>query len=302
MSTYSLVLFCLLLGYCLQKMLPFRPGLLHLLNAYIIRVALPALIIGTIPDLQFSYDALFSVLMPWMLVGLSFLLIYPLASAMSWSQEIKIATVLLLGLGNTAFIGLPLIKAFLGDESLSIAIIYDQIGSFLVLSIVATSVIAMHGGQGDAPLSRNVIKKILSFPPFISLLVALCIPSTDSLDGLIVVTEFLGATILPLAMLMVGLQFSMRIQREFKMPMLVVMIGKMIVSPLLVWLLGALIGIDWKILQASIMQAAMPPMITPAILLIGAGIAPRYVATALGFSTLAACLTLPVFFYWVGGG
>ena len=71
----------------------------------------------------------------------------------------------------------------------------------------------------------------------------------------------------------------------------------MLFIPLLVLLGAKFLNIDPNVAVPTILQAAMPPMVTGVILLINADIAARFSATVLGFGTLAAAITLPFWFY-----
>lgn len=55
-------------------------------------------------------------------------------------------------LGNTGFVGIPLVEALLGKEAVAYAILYDQFGTFIALNtlgsfIAAITVVAQHPGK-----------------------------------------------------------------------------------------------------------------------------------------------------------
>ena len=52
--------------------------------------------------------------------------------------------------------------------------------------------------------------------------------------------------------------------------------------------------VSTEIRAATVFEAAMPSMITPGLLAISAGIAPRFIATFLGYSTVFALISLPI--------
>ncbi|NNC54173.1 MAG: hypothetical protein HKO07_00470 [Pseudomonadales bacterium] len=273
------------------------------LNRFIIFVALPALILLKVPGLVITPDALFPMLVPWGLMALSFKLAYTLGKYLGWPAEIRGAAALLMGLGNTAFFGLPLVDFYLGEQAVPAAVIYDQLGSFLMLSLVATTSIALLLGQREAIKVKDICWRVLRFPPFLSLILAVLLPANLLTGGApqFVAKTFalLGASILPLAMLMVGMQLSVKVVPEQRGPMLVVSAWKLLLTPLLVLAVGRFLAIDSLVLQPSFLQSTMPPMVTPAIMLIGAGIAPRFVATTLGLATLASFISVPLWCYWV---
>lgn len=298
MTTFLLVIASLLAGVFLQRTAIDTARWIDRLNRYIINFALPALILANVPGLQLQPDAFFPMLVPWLLVGISFAIAFALGKFLHWRLELVLAVALLMGLGNTAFFGLPIVDLYLGQEAVATAVIYDQLGSFLVFSLVATTTIALFSGAREAIGAQQVLWRVLGFPPFISLLVALLVPESMVPALLASLLDLVGITILPLAMLIVGLQLKIRIAPEHLRPMLAVIGGKLLLTPLLVFYLGRVIAVEPSIQQATFLQSAMPPMVTPAILLIAARIAPEFVASTLGISTLVSFVTVPFWVYF----
>src|SRR3546814_6428673 len=50
-------------------------------------------------------------------------------------------------LGNTSFLGYPLVRALLGESALPYAVVYDQFGAFMLLSTFGLYVLARYGGD-----------------------------------------------------------------------------------------------------------------------------------------------------------
>lgn len=130
----------------------------------------PALPEGTVPALNFLviYVAL-PALLPWAMLVVSALAILAAARLLAWDRPTT-GALLLVPLGNTSFMGIPLVNAFFGEVGIPYAVIYDQIGSFLALATYGSLVVAVYGGQGERPTWRTVAKKIATFPPFLALL------------------------------------------------------------------------------------------------------------------------------------
>ncbi len=75
-------------------------------------------------------------------------------------------------LGNTSFLGIPMITAFFGTEMVPYGLLYDQFGSFLALSTYGTIIINIYSGK-DPKKPLVLLKKIVTFPPFIALSIAI---------------------------------------------------------------------------------------------------------------------------------
>ena len=75
---------------------------------------------------------------PWLVFGGSWLFFRALGPRLGFPPGTVAALVLTGGLSNTAFVGLPLIEGLMGREALRVAVVVDQLGSFMVLGTVAT--------------------------------------------------------------------------------------------------------------------------------------------------------------------
>lgn len=102
----------LALGRLLDYLKIFPPGADKSLNLYVIYIALPALILRQVPGLAFSGEYLAPLIMPWLVLLFSGLLVFLLCRLLHWSREITGALLLMVPLGNTAFLGLPMVEHF----------------------------------------------------------------------------------------------------------------------------------------------------------------------------------------------
>ena len=165
----------LLSGLVLQYLKIFPADTDKSLNLYVIYIALPALILQQVPKLNFSGSILAPFIMPWLVVIVSGLLVLFLCRAMKWSSETTGALLLMVPLGNTSFLGVPMVERFFGSSGVPYAVLYDQFGSFLALSSYGTLILAMYG-KGARQGWGDILVRIITFPPFIALLAALFIP------------------------------------------------------------------------------------------------------------------------------
>lgn len=292
---------CFISGLWLQRYLTTSERYAHVLNNFVIWVALPAMILRAVTGIQLTGNALLPVLIPWFSFGLAYSMVVFLAKQQHWPSDIRTAVIILVGLGNTAFLGVPLVALLLGPGSVAYAVIYDQLGSFILLSTVAVGLIANQSSAVSDAVSRDTrtaaillgaLVKVIKFPPFICLLASVLLPIDPLVDFFAAPLDFLSTLILPIALLVVGLHFTFSLRAEDVAYFTWVLLIKLLLLPLLVLLIYFFFGEHSKEWGAILLQSAMPPMITPALLLIAAGIAPRLVATVLGYSTLLGCVTV----------
>ena len=69
---------------------------------------------------------------------------------------------------------------------------------------------------------------------------------------------------------------------------------KMVIAPLLALSILMLLGSTGNVRIATVFESAMPSMITPGLIAMQAGIAPRFIPTLLGYSTVFAFVSLPL--------
>src|SRR4029434_4735144 len=82
--------------------------------------------------------------------------------ALGFSPATTGALMLTGGLGNTAFIGLPMIETFYGSEYLGLGILIDQAGTYFVLSTLGILVASIYS-SGHAVDVKTVIRRIALF-------------------------------------------------------------------------------------------------------------------------------------------
>ncbi|MBF0425202.1 MAG: AEC family transporter [Magnetococcales bacterium] len=298
MENFLLIILALALGMGLHHLRLLPPESALVLNQFVIYVSLPALVLLRVPHITLSQELLAPVLTPWILLFLSALVVLVMARVMTWSRPVTGALMLVIPLGNTSFLGVPMVQAFFGQSGVAIALLYDQVGTFTALATYGSIVVATYS-DGQQPTPGTVLKKILTFPPFIAMLMALSLRQVTLPPPLIHVLESLAATLIPVVMVAVGFQFRILLPRSLLFPLLFALGFKLVASPLATALLCHLAG--WSGLPASVtvFESGMPAMITAGALATAAGLAPDLAAAVVGFGILLSFLTLPLLAAWL---
>lgn len=296
MDNFILILIYLSLGFTMRRVPKFPTETPVVLNTFVMYVALPALVLQKIPSLHFSWDLLIPALVPWILLLLVSALILTLGRLLHWSRDIIVALLIVLPLGNTSFLGFPMIEALFGGDWLPYAMIYDQIGSFVALATWSTILAALYGVNATqtkvAPAAMAM--RILTFPPFLALVAGLLLKAWTYPPLLQTTLDNLAATLVPLIMFAVGFQLKFSLAGERLSPLLSGLGIKLLLMPLLVLAGAMLLGLSGKAVQVSVFEAAMPPMISAGAIAMMAGLAPRLVAALVGFGLLLSFITLPL--------
>ncbi|MDO8313404.1 MAG: AEC family transporter [Sideroxyarcus sp.] len=264
MNNLLLLILCFIAGMLLRRFKRMPDNAPATLNNFIIHVSLPALTLLYIHELHISGDVLLVAAMAWLVFGLSAGFFWLVGRWMQLPRATVGALILVGGLGNTSFFGLPMVEAFYGKEGLTTAIIADQLGSFFALSVLGITVAGIY--SSGRPTAAEIVKRIVQFPPFISLLIALLLIPVEYADWVTVLLKRLGDTLAPLALLSVGMQLRLGHVAEHKRNLALGLSFKLILAPLIIYLLYVqLLGAHGQAIQVTLFEAAMPPMITAAI-------------------------------------
>jgi malate permease and related proteins len=265
MSQFSIVFICLMAGFALRR-LPRGGGdhIGHALNTVVIYVALPALTIIQIHKMSFTGTLFLAAAMPWVNFVCAALWSAGLGWLLKWPRQLTGMMALTTGLGNTSFLGFPLIEAILGKEGLPTAIVSDQLGSFAVVSTLGIFLASYYGSDSKTSMSA-IIRRVATFPPFIATIVAITTRGLELPEDLVTPLERIGSTLTPLALISVGtrIEFDIEIMRRYWKNLTIGLTLKMAAAPALALLLTRLLSgqedISHKVI---VLEAAMPSMIT----------------------------------------
>lgn len=301
MNNYILLGLCLVLGIVLRRMGRLPDNAAATLNGFIVNISLPALTLVYVHDLKLSSNLILSALMPWIAFGVGFVFFWQVARMLKLSRAATGGLILTGALGNTSFIGLPMIEAFYGPSHLGLGILIDQLGSYFVLSTAGILVASIYSSSGGFDV-KKIARKILMFTPFQAFVLALVLIPFSYPDWLDVVLRKLGATLVPLALLSVGFQLRLSHMLGKAKPLAVGLGFKLVLAPLLIALLfmGAL-GLNGDVWRVTIFEAAMAPMIGASIVAMDHDLDPPLVTMMVGIGIPLSFLTLPVWWYVLQG-
>lgn len=300
MANIILLAVCLAAGIGLRKTGRFPAATPAALNGFIIHISLPALTILHIHNMKLDRSLLLTAAMAWLLFLLAWALFHIAGKALKTDRRRIGALVLVAGLGNTSFVGLPMIEAYFGKEHLGIGIIADQLGSFMALSTLGILAATIYSSGNASP--RQMARKILLFPPFEALILAFCLRPVTFPDWTVTILEKLGSTLTPLALVSVGFQLHFDGLRAVLKPLSVGLAYKLALGPALICLLYVTaLGATGTTAQVTVFEAAMPPMITAGIIAVEHDLEPQLVGMLLGIGIPISFVTLHLWHMFLAG-
>ena len=192
-----------------------------------------------------------------------------------------------------------MVRALLGEDAVQYAVVYDQFGTFLLLSTVGLYIVARYSGD-SAPSARQVALRIARFPPVWALLAGLTVMPEQPPEWIASGLRRLSEAMLPLVMLAVGLSIRLKLPRDEVAPLATGLVLKLLVMPALAVPISLAFGMPALMFKANVLESAMPTMISAAALAMAHGLAPRLSAALVGYGIVLSLLTLPAWAWLLG--
>lgn len=299
LSAFGLIIVMLVVGRLLawRRVVPVdAPAALNLVVLY---VCLPAAVLLYAPKLTFQRELIGLVAVPWSILLVSTAVTLALARLLRLPRDVTAVLLLLLPLGNTSFLGFALMPTLAGEGALRYAVAYDQFGTFFILCTFGLVTLGLYGGERAT--AASIVKRIVTFVPFLTLVVALTLMPREYPEGVAGPLKLVADSLLPLVALASGMQLQLKMPRHHLFPLAFGLVAKLLLLPLLALGLATLYGLHGEMREAAVYETAMPSMITASALLSLAGLAPELAAALVGFGMLGSMATLPLWHWLLAG-
>lgn len=298
MSNFILLFACFVAGILLRRYERTPIDAHKTLNAIVVNISLPALALVYLRELKWTPSVVGAVVMPWAVFLLAVLVFFLIGRRLGWRRETIGATVLVCGLGNTSFVGIPVLDALYGKEAIPLGLLIDQAGSYLIISTLGI-VTAAYFSVSTAKMNWAAVgRKIVTFPPFVAMVLAIALMPVEFPHGLVIALKRLADTVTPLALLSVGMQISLEQTDSMRVPLTLGLAYKLVVAPLLVagtyLLSGTQLGMREMVV---ISEAAMGPSIGASIVAAQYGLQPRLIALMVGVGIPLSMTLAPLWYY-----
>lgn len=266
---------------------------------FIIYFSLPAIVFAKIYPLELNYETLQLIIMFNTIILGNLLLSYFVGKFLKLDKKTLATFMIIATFGNTSFIGLSYIDTFYGQDYVVYALIYDLFGSFLLL--VSLGMIIINWGSGQHVNFKGIVKSVLFFPPIIMFFLTVFAKSFEMPAYVINTSEALGATLVPIAMIAIGMKLELKnLFYKLHIASLAIII-KMIIIPIIVLICFSIFyNLDDTWSKTTILEVAMPPMTMAVVLAIKGGLDERLAINALVIGVLLSLLTVTGFYYYLG--
>lgn len=143
--------------------------------------------------------------------------------------------------------------------------------------------------------------RVAMFPPFLALVAGEIVGQLGGWpEPVEAVLQRMGQTLVTLALFSVGLRLRLRFGGGQAAPLAMALGWKLLLAPLAMLGLGMVTGVSGLVLTIGVLQAAMAPMISAAILRDQHHLDPPLANSILGSRILLSLLSVPAWSYMLG--
>lgn len=299
------IMIVIAIGYWLTKKQWFDDNASTLFSRLVMNVTLPAMMIANMMTF-FDREQL-------LVMGLGFL--FPLAG-MLLSYGVAVITAkafrvpfeqrgvysCMFAMSNTIFVGLPVNVALFGEASIPYVLIY------YIANTIMFWTLGVYGIRRDANeeggFGLEAVRKVFT-PPFIAFLfAALLLMLNVRLPAVILNTSvMIGRITTPVSLFFVGIVlYSLPLNKiKIDKVMLLVLFGRYIISPLLVYVMLSFFPVPTLMKNVFVIQAAMPVMTQSVIVARACGADDQFAALGASVTTIASLVIIPLYLLLLGG-
>ena len=261
---------------------------------FIIYFSLPAIVFSKIYPLSLDTKILWLIFMFMAIIFFNLFLSYCVGKIMRLNRVTLATFMIMATFGNTSFIGFSYIDAFYGQDYIVYGVIYDIFGSFLLLVSVGMIIITWGSGRKNSVL--NISKSIFLFPPMIMFIITIFAKNFEIPKFLIYTSTNLGATLVPIAMIAIGMKLELKHIFTKLHIVTVAVVLKMLIIPIIVlFVFKYFYGIDETWVKVTIIEVAMPPMTMAAVLAIKGGLDEKIAINSLVLGVIVSLFTITLF-------
>jgi len=261
MEKFILLISCLGFGFLLRKTSLFNQNSPIVLNNLIIYFFIPILTLYYVPKIDFQLSLFWLSLTPFVVYLSSFLFIKIIKQTIQIDTKTEGAMIMTGGIGSISFVGFPIFEMLYGEEGLAYGIILSLAGTFLVFNTVGLFT-GMYYSNAKSSASK-ILKKIFTFPPFVSFLVALMFTFfnftyPEWMDNILL--KFTSPFSV-LALLTIGMQIDLDIPADNINKLIIGQVHKLIIAPVVIYLLmWQIFGMHTLIAKICILGAGIGSM------------------------------------------
>jgi predicted permease len=285
-------------GWLLKKFKVVSDDWVHILNNFAYYVSLPALIVGSFWEIGFSdYQSLRLIVWSLLIVVLFCLIVFVLLSFFKISKSLKAAIFLGATVGNTIYMGFPLVEIGFGKGFLPSAALIGVI--FLIIPILIVIALIQYWYCREHCLRRELIgfcRNPLVISALVGVILSFIKADYPLIDGIRKSIVMLGATASPVALFALGAFMYKKFLKKDLGRVFLVSVLKMIVAPAIV-LIGSLYFYNNGDLKILTFLAAMPVAVSTFVIAERFNLDKNLIGNSIIISTILSFVVAPLIIY-----
>jgi predicted permease len=289
------------IGYLLTEKKLFDNNSSILFSKVVFNISLPALMIENLYTSfnRQKFDSLSKgLIVPFISMAICYIIGIFLSKILRIKKGRKGTFASMFFASNVIFIGLPVNLALFGDKSVPYVLLYYVANTSFFWTLGTYGISKDGQGERNKILSFKTIKQIFT-PPLIGFLVGLLIIYSGIIIPKFILDtcKYLGNLTTPLSMMFIGITIHAVNLKEvkFSFDMFVILIGRFLVSPMLVIILTWFFPLPSLMKQVFVIQAAMPVMTNTSIVAAKCGGDYEYAAIMTAITTIACAFVIPFY-------
>ncbi|MDO4486727.1 MAG: AEC family transporter [Bacillota bacterium] len=264
----------------------------------VIKIAAPSLAVVSIEN-RFTPELLRAAFWNLLIIAGSVIIMHLLARVLGRLLKLpkkkKAVFVTTFTFNNTMFIGLPIISIVFGHDGLPYLFTFYLVSISFFWSLGAWTLCSASELE-DKSFS---IKKIFS-PGLIGVFIGCILAGMSWKLPVILETalSYLGDICVPLSLLVIGSNLSRSLSKgmqKITLDQIIIMLGKFVIHPLIIWGAFTLLGITGFPLKVFILAASLPCHAQTAIMAEYYDLESEYASNLVSLSTLISLVTIPVY-------
>lgn len=289
------IFFVFFVGYASQRFLKLDTGMISKFALYVL---MPFLVFQTFYQNDISLSHLKLIMYLIMLCGLLLFIIIIISFLFEYSVKERAGLMLSSAFMNNGNYGTPLILFLFGEKGLEIAIILMVIQQF-IMSTLGIYIGAKGGTESEGVL--KAIRSIKKMPMVYAALIGTCfnlfdIPIGKLSEGINLIAE----AAIPAVMVTLGMNLANIVISKIEWNKLFIsLVTKLLLSPIIAFLITILLPVDELTRQIMIILAATPTAANTTLFALQFNVEPQNVSSATLMSTLASMITVPFVIYLV---
>ncbi|MDO4517899.1 MAG: AEC family transporter [Bacillota bacterium] len=294
-----LVVFIILgVGFYFTKMGKWPENTNKVFSTTVIKIAAPSLAIVSIEN-RFTPELIRSSVWNLLIITASLFFMYFLGKVLSRMLKLppkkRAVFETTFTFNNTMFIGLPINQIVFGHDGLPYLFTFYLVTIVMFWSLGAYTLSKAAGGKEKS----FSIKRVFS-PGLIGVIIGCILAELQWHLPTILETslEYLGDICVPLSLLVIGSNLAKTMSTgmsRITIDQIVILAGKFIIHPLIIWGAFSLLGIGGLPLKVFILTASLPCHAQTAIMAEYYDLEGEYASNLVSLSTLVSLVTIPIY-------